>query len=296
MYEMNLVRNLILLVFVITCILACNPIKKITIEKDIAEKSYNNQQYAQAYTQLSELIKKYKKNNLHVPYSIYIKAAESALQLEKYSAASEFYEQALKDSVSVIALKGNINALRMAGDYSKAFTTLEDFSLYLKENKEESYLNEQRFLHAVDTNNKEKVVSTFTSLQSPTEKQALAYIISLEELDRKKEAVLFSNDWIKNNLTHFSIKEWKAIHFYNSAENWYKSEMKKYNENKNYTAYVYLKRELKKISSQYRISKDLFEELHNADKNNKKYIRYLKNIYLRLEMKSKAVAMDKLLN
>jgi tetratricopeptide (TPR) repeat protein len=292
---MKIGKKLIILASIIACILACNTTKKIAIEKDKAVSSYNNQQYAQAYTQFSELIKKYKKNNLQFPYDIYIKAAESALQLEKYSVASEFYEQALRDSVSVIALKGNINALRKAGDYSKVFTTIENFSPYLKENKEESYLNEQRFLHAVDTKNKEKIVSIFTSLQSPTEKQALAYIISLEELDRKKEAVLFSNDWIKNNPTHFSIKEWSAVYYYDSAEAWYKSEMQKYNENKNYTAYVYLKRELKKISSRYRISKDLFEELHNADKNNEKYIRYLKNIYLRLEMKSKAIAMDKLL-
>ncbi len=71
--------------------------------------------------------------------------------------------------------------------------------------------------------------------------------------------------------------------------------MAKYNKDQNYTAYVYLKRELKKISSMFRESRELFEKLHEDDPDNQQYIKYLKNIYLRLDMKGEASKMDMLL-
>ena len=83
--------------------------------------------------------------------------------------------------------------------------------------------------------------------------------------------------------------------YYEKAENRYKYEMAKYNKNKNATTYAYLRRDLKKVSADFRIARDLFIKLRKDDPNNKSYIRYLKNTYLRLEQKDKAAQMDKLL-
>ena len=56
-----------------------------------------------------------------------------------------------------------------------------------------------------------------------------------------------------------------------------------------------LKRELKKISAMFRQSRELFEKLHEGDPDNEQYIKYLKNIYLRLDMNGEASKMDMLL-
>jgi predicted Zn-dependent protease len=45
----------------------------------------------------------------------------------------------------------------------------------------------------------------------------------------------------------------------------------------------------------YRQSRDIFEKLHQEDPDNQLYIKYLKNIYLRLEMNEEAAKMDMLL-
>ncbi|WP_291856731.1 hypothetical protein [Marinilabilia sp.] len=45
----------------------------------------------------------------------------------------------------------------------------------------------------------------------------------------------------------------------------------------------------------FRESRELFEKLHEDDPDNQQYIKYLKNIYLRLDMKGEASKMDMLL-
>ena len=89
--------------------------------------------------------------------------------------------------------------------------------------------------------------------------------------------------------------EWLAVNEYNKAEEWYKKEIAKYNKNKNATTYAYLRRDLKKISAIFRLARDKFLKLRKLDPNNKSYIKYLKNTYLRLDMKDKAKEMDDLL-
>jgi tetratricopeptide (TPR) repeat protein len=118
---------------------------------------------------------------------------------------------------------------------------------------------------------------------------------ALEETGKKDEARKLCETILEKHPDYEPAMEWKAIDIYERAESWYKSEMSKYNENADYTAYVYLRRELKKISAMYRESRDIFEKLHQNNPGNTQYIKYLKNIYLRLEMREEATKMDMLL-
>ena len=122
------------------------------------------------------------------------------------------------------------------------------------------------------------------------------YLTLLEKTGQKAKALRFSNDLLKQFPNHEATLFWKARYYYDKAEALYQSEMEKYNKNPDYTSYAYLRRELKKVSADFRTARGLFETLHGQNPHYLTYIRYLKNCYLRLEMKAEAVRMDQLLN
>lgn len=293
---MNLFRITLINLCITLAVIGCNPLKKIEVAKTNALSSFDNKQYATAYSQLTALIDNYKQNNIKVANELYMKTGECAVQLKEHDKASDYYLMALKDSVSLSALKGYLNSLNQLLNYDKASATLSEYQDFLKANGQEEYLVNAQFTNAVNKANPDKIVETYPNVTNPNEEQSMNYISSLEQLGKKNDAAAFCNQLIKDHPDYLKAKEWKAIYHYNLANDWYKSEMDKYNKDKNYTAYVYLKRELKKISANYRVSKSIFEELHKKFPEEKKYIKYLKNTYIRLDMKNEAAALDKLLN
>ena len=122
------------------------------------------------------------------------------------------------------------------------------------------------------------------------------YLRVLENLDQKKQALAYSLEILKEYPSHEPTLFWRARNFYDKAESLYQSEMTKYNRNPDYTSYAYLRRELKVVSEDYRTARDLFIKLREIKPEQLTYIRYLRNCYIRLEMKAEAAKLDQLLN
>ncbi len=293
---MKLFKLSIGVLFLSAIFYSCSPLKQLQTAQSEAELSYSSGNYAQAYTQLSTLITKYKESNVSVPYDLLLKAAQSATEINNKEGALTYFKQALDDSITLMAVKGLIKNLNQGEKYKQEEEALSTYAAFLKQSGEEEYLYAAQFQNNVNNANQDKIISSYKKLANPTEHQAMIYIKAQEGLGRKKEAVDFCNALVKDHPEYLEAREWKAIYYYNVAEDWYQSEMDKYNKDKNYTAYVYLKRELKKISAKYLIAKAEWEALHKANPESIKYIKYLKNTYLRLDMKNEAAALDKLLN
>ncbi|HBG87539.1 MAG TPA: hypothetical protein DDW62_08325, partial [Marinilabiliaceae bacterium] len=115
----------------------------------------------------------------------------------------------------------------------------------------------------------------------------------LSKLNRTQDVLTLSKQILKLEPKHEKALFKLADYYYNKAENWYKSEMDKYNRNPNNTTYAYLRRELKKISADFRTARDLLETLHSVAPENKLYMAYLANTYIRLDMKKEAEQMTK---
>ena len=94
---------------------------------------------------------------------------------------------------------------------------------------------------------------------------------------------------------HQDALKYKAVLLYEKSEARYKELMDDYNKNKNATSYAYLKRDLKRLSADYRMCRDLFEKLRLLAPDNGNYIRYLYNVYLRLDLNDQAKKLEKLL-
>lgn len=122
------------------------------------------------------------------------------------------------------------------------------------------------------------------------------YLTLLEKSGQTSKALQYSQEILEQHPNHEATLYWRARYYFDKAEKLYQSEMEKYNRKPDYTSYAYLRRELKKASADYRAARDLLEQLHKMNPHHLNYIRYLKNCYLRLEMKTEAEQMDQLLN
>ncbi len=292
---MRLFKGVVIASVLLGVLYSCSPLKKVEESKKAALSTYSDQNYEQAYNQLISVISSYKSANLEVPNNLFLKTADCASRLANYTGAADYYNQALNDSVTLEGVKGYVVSVKGSGDNNRRAELLVKYADFLKKAGDEEYLVKQLFDVAIKTKDDEGILKTFPKLKSATEDQSMTYLKALESVGNNKVALKFCNQLVKENDTYYKAKEWKAVYYYNLADKGYKKEMAKYNKNKTYTAYVYLKRDLKKVSTKFRIAKSLFEELRKQNPTENKYIKYLKNIYLRLDMKKEASAMEKLL-
>ena len=272
---------------------ACNPLLKLEAEKDKGSELYNQFKFEEAYQQLSNTIDLYQEKNIEIPAELWEQAASSAKEIGKYQEAVNYYDERLKSEASADVVKGKIESLQQLQQFDAVKLTLQENEEMLFTSDANFYFN-ALFDANLATASSDEVVKSFKQLNSPNEKQSLGYLTALEEQDTN-EAIKQANEVIKNNPDYNLVKEWTAQTIFKKAEVFYQEEMEKYNKDKNYTAYLYLRRELKKVSSDYRAARDLYQQLHETFPEEKKYIRSLKNCYVRLDMKKEAAALDKLL-
>ncbi|TAJ11302.1 hypothetical protein DMA11_17475 [Marinilabiliaceae bacterium JC017] len=279
----------------VVLIVACSPLKKIEVQKRSADNAYEISNFSTALVEYLSLIDLYKASSVEVPFDVYLKAGNSATQEGKMDQARLLYTHAIDLSKSKAPMEGLLKTYNEAGDLNELEAVVEKYSSRLKEVGLYDIAFSQVFDLARSQNDFLKALDVFEKIENPTKDIKGKYIVVLDKLGEEKKALEYSKKELGLDGEFIPALEWLGKYDYNRAEKWYKSEMTKYNKKKDYTQYVYLKRELKKISNIYRSARDKFEKLHALDPENTSYIKYLKNCYLRLELKDKAAAMDKLL-
>lgn len=287
----------LLFILSIIAIAACNPTAKLPTLQSEADAAFNQADYSKAYTLFTEYIQLATTNNVEVSNELLLKQAQTCAQIDKTDEATAIYDQLLKDDANIGLLAEYVQLLQREGrtdqelalwqSYADKITTPE--LLKLKAER-------QVFLNAANENN-EAVVTAYENKGEVTlsKEVQLTYIKALEATDKAGTAVKACNELLKKEPNYEAALEWKAKYYYNKAEDRYKYEMAKYNRNKNATTYAYLRRDLKKVSADFRMARETFLKLRQLNPKDQSYIRYLKNTYLRLEQKDDAARMDRLL-
>jgi tetratricopeptide (TPR) repeat protein len=291
---MRIIKSLVLISIILVS--ACSSTKQlVSLEAEITEL-YQQEQYDKALQQFDKLRNLSDKNNLPINEVVQLTAAKAAHK-------AGYFDQSSNLLAAVDNLK-DTEALIMGGvNYEKTGQSEEEYSYWLEnlpkfEDTEHHqsillkiYRLEQQFENYTAAN------TTWTKIHHQGNPDLMfEQVTVLENLEKTSEALSLCNQILNVDKEHEQALFWKADYYYNKAENWYQSEMAKYNRNANYTTYAYLRRELKKISVDFRTARDLLETLHNVAPANKKYMGYLINIYLRLEMKTEMDQMTKKFN
>ena len=291
---MRIINSILLLTIVL--ISSCSPTKQmLSLESDLSEL-YQQGQYEKAVQQYDKLRILSDKNSLPISDAIKLltaKAAHKAGDFEKSTTLFKSIEN-LDDTEGLIM--GGVNyeksgLVQEELSYWSAKLSKFEGSDHLRDILLKIYRLEQQLQNYTEAN------ETWAKIDHQDNPDLMfEQVTVLSNLDKTAEALALCNKILKVNRKHERALFWKADYYYNKAENWYQSEMAKYNRDANYTTYAYLRRELKKISANYRTARDLLNTLHDIAPENKKYIGYLINTFIRLDMKNEADQMTKKLN
>ncbi len=284
-------------VMVLVVLAGCDPLKRMHTHQDSIKESFNADEYNQVLTAYNDLENFHESRESEVNVEYTMMAAKSAVALEQYDQAEELLNQVIDETndFEAIQLLGGI--YEKTGNTNKEY---EHWNRYFDEIESEELKKEigQR-LYSIEMENEEyeKALNRAQKMPSMTDpKLMFMRVEALEKTDKKEKAREVCDELLDKHPDFEPAMDWKAEDIFHQAEEWYQAELEEYDENPDYTAYVYLRRELKKISSMFRESRDIFEKLHQNNPDNKKYIQYLKNIYLRLDMEEEAAKMDMLLD
>ena len=285
----------IVLIGLSALLLACNPLAKLPGILTNADTAYDNSDLQKAYNLYHQYIEIATNNNSEVNDDIYLKLAQVSGKLDKIDEAGQLYSKLLQKEEHANLIMEYAQLLQGNGKIQKE---IELWNQY-EGNEEKVQVQKAERLVALYTKTEsyEGVIEAYSSKGdlAVSNEATMAYISALELTDNKVEAAKACNALVKSNPDYVPGLEWKAKYYYEKADERYKYEMAKYNKNKNATTYAYLLRDLKKVSADFRIARDTFEQLRKIDPEDKSYIKYLKNCYLRLEQKGEAAKMDRLL-
>lgn len=274
---------------------ACNPLAKLPGIQTGADAAFDLGDFEKAYQLYTEYVNLAESNQAEVADAVYAKLAMASLKTDKLEEAKTLYTKLLDKNQDDNLLLEYAQGLQQEG---KAKDELDLWNKYqAKDANIIKHQVERQVALNSDLGNNEDAVAIYEAKKDVglSKETTFTYLKSLAELDQTTKAKKVSKDLIKANPDYKEALEWAGKYYYELADKRYKYEMAKYNKKKNATTYAYLRRDLKKVSSDFRTSRGYFEQLRKIDPENKSYIKYLKNCYLRLEQKDKAAQMDKLL-
>jgi len=288
----------IIILLAAALLVACNPTAKLPSMQTQADAAFEQADYSKAYTLFQEYITLAKANNVTVDQTLYIKQAKTCAQLNKADEAATIYNMLLEDDSNIKLIAEYAQMLQSNGKVDDELALWTANKDKLKDAELVKLSTERLIFLNTSKENYQAVADAYsTKGDNKLSKEAqLANVKALEAIKKGYPAAKACNLLLKEAPDYTDALEWKAKYYYDKAEKRYQYEMAKYNKKKNATTYAYLRRDLKKISGDFRISRDTFLKLRKQDATNKSYIRHLKNIYLRLDQKADAAKMDRLLN
>ncbi len=289
-------RKLILPVLLMMIIAACNPLKQVQGYQSSISRAYETKDYPGVLTAYNQLEKYHQTKESNVKPEYLKMAGQAAMEMENYTRAEEILSRNVEQTGDIEAVEMLANVYEKTGKDDKEYHLWTEHYDKLESEEKKAEVSQKLFAFEMKRKEYEKALERAKRMPSLTDPRFMFMRVeALDATGKEEEAREINNQLLERNPDFKPAMEWKAIDITERAENWYRAEMTKYNKDQNYTAYVYLKRELKKISSMFRQSRELFEKLHAEDPDNQQYIRYLKNIYLRLDMQEEASKMDMLL-
>lgn len=282
-----------LLVIIVLILAACSPTKQITgLESDITGL-YAQERYDELLLQYDKLLVLKNKNNTPLAKNTLLLAGKAAYKTSRHNEALDILRSIndLQDLEAIMMMGESLELTARpeeALDYWQTRLPLLEGSEHYRDIVLKIYRMQQR------VEDYEAAYQTWQKID-PQNDSDLMYeqVEVLSKLNRTQDALTLSKQILKLEPKHEKALFNLADYYYNKAENWYKSEMDKYNRNPNNTTYAYLRRELKKISADFRTARDLLETLHSVAPENKLYMAYLANTYIRLDMKKEAEQMTK---
>lgn len=236
------------------------------------------------------------RKNLPVEVTDYARAAADAYILGNEQLTLSWYDQARQSGYDGADMHvAFMHIFRKQNNLSRELTALQGLKDNFPEVAAEHKVNSRLFGIYMEID-KVKALEQWESVPAPernTEPYLSDYFILCKQFDYKEIADSLAAELLKLNDNHIPALEWMAEKYYWQAEKNYQSEMEKYSRNRTHVQYTFLINELKKISADFRRSRDYFDRLWAQEKS-PRYAAFLANIYSRLDNPDRANHFRKL--
>jgi len=255
------------------------------------QKEFEQGNYATAFLAYKQLVKKYENKGKNAPDSLYVRAGISALHIDSLSYAKKYLEKvAYKDEVSADVLSATSKMYRKIDNLSKEIRFLEWYQSNYPDGAEHKELKFRLFDTYVESENVEgglKLWNVFSAIEKQEVQLQEAYLKLNNFSGNSSEANKVGREILKSDSKNIVALEYFANRYYRKAEDLYVSEMTAYKENRTNKQYTRLLSALKTATSDFKKSRDYYQQLFEMTKKSN-YAKRLSKIYSRLDNEQKA--------
>ncbi|MFN2394283.1 MAG: tetratricopeptide repeat protein [Bacteroidales bacterium] len=285
-------KNLSKIIFILILFAAaCSGSRQLTELSNNATKAYQEEDYAAALQLYEEFISQHSNDVAAIPDSIYSGAGLSAYHLGQSEKALNYLnlirhsETADADAHYILA---KLN--REIDNLSREITAIEMFLEKQNEGKKADAMKQRLFVTYTESRNYEKAFNIWEEIESKVrnDEDMLNRFFHVNQalenesrLDDIAEDLLLLNPDNTDALSHMAEK------YFWRAENRYQSEMEAYEKNRTHRQYAQLLRAFEVLNADFHKSLNYFLRLYKKDPK-PEYARFIGNIYLRFDDKSKA--------
>ncbi|MFW5756323.1 MAG: hypothetical protein ACOCWK_06950 [Tangfeifania sp.] len=279
----------IFLIGLIIMAISCGGPKNLVQNKQNAEQAAAQGNFEQAVSEWKTYFDQKNEAGDTISGAEYAEAAQAAYNADMETQAVSWFDEArwaeYADEEMYLTLAEIFKGM---DNLSKELTALEYY--YDNFGKGNPDVNSRLFSIYDEIDHHEKALDIWETLpeEKQREKENIEKFFAMN-LKLENEEVLdsLSTELLEVNPDHTEALEWNAMKYYWKAENLYKREMQKYENNKTRSQYRKLLEQLDVVTANFKKSLTYFEKLWEQNPG-EKYAPYMANIYARFNDGQKA--------
>ncbi|HPD95331.1 MAG: hypothetical protein H6537_07720 [Bacteroidales bacterium] len=257
----------------------------------LANSSYSSKDYETAYVKYRSTINEYNNSGKQVPGELLNNAGVSAFYVDKVDTAIVFLEGAKKqENIDAFGYYTLALSYRKVDNLSREITNFELCNQKFPNDTIVNSANEELFDAYVRSENWDQAKEMWSklNLKKRGEVRFLTdYLQVMQATSSEKDVYDIANQILKISKNSIPAQAALADYYYSYADSLYVSEMKAYQQNQTMKQYNKLLAALKKVNSNFRSARDIYEKLYKINPD-PLYAKRLGNIYTRFENKKKA--------
>jgi len=290
-------RQYLAIIISVFIVVACGTPKVVVNYKANAERAEQAGNFTAAVTAWNSYFNQKSQSGEEIEGNSYALAAKSAFKADMYQEAIDWFEQAKYNGYSDADMQLMLSDIyKSRNNLSKELEALENYSESF--NSDNIHVNKRLFNIYYDIDMYDKALTVWERIPNDSIKsEALVedFFLIHKKRENKEVADSVSLALLEMNPYNVNALEWNAMKYYWLAENHYRREMKKYEQNKTGLQYVLLRKELKQVTADFKKSLGYFEKLWEQNPG-KKYAPYMANIHTRFDEDEKSAYYRKYLD
>lgn len=280
----------------ILLITACSPTKQLLKVRQQAEKAATNQEFEKSLLLWEQVIADAEANQKQSTSDAYENAGDMALALGNLEKAETYYKLAVYyQTASAKTYQYLAGFYRNQNNLSKEVAVLEPLLLLFPNSNEAQAEKLNLYWRYIQTDQNEKARALWPPTEAAEQDEALleSWFIINKKTGNEAQLDPISDQLLLLNKDNLVALDFKAMGYYDKAEDRYQAEIQAYEQHKTEKQYQIMLVGLDASTADFKKALKLFEKLY-LDTQNKRYALYIANIYARFGDEKQSIRYRKL--